>query len=59
MKIEINCRSNLRGIIFSACLLMMLGVLHTPSVIAGETLARVRANGKIRCGVTERLLGFS
>ena len=59
MKIEIKGRSNLRGIIVSACLWVMVGALHTPSVMAGETLARVRSNGKIRCGVTERLLGFS
>jgi general L-amino acid transport system substrate-binding protein len=37
----------------------MLGALHTPSATAGETLTRVRAQHELRCGVTEKLLGFS
>jgi general L-amino acid transport system substrate-binding protein len=35
------------------------GLLLASSAGAGETLTRVRANGEVRCGVTEQLLGFS
>ena len=57
MKCELIKRSNLTGI--AAWLLIALTVLYTSSALAGETLARVRANNEVRCGVTEQLLGFS
>lgn len=43
----------------TACILMVLGALDISSAPAGETLARVRSAGVVRCGVTEELAGFS
>ena len=57
MKCELIMRSNFTGI--AAWLLIALTVLYTSSALAGQTLARVRANNEVHCGVTERLLGFS
>ena len=56
---EIKNHSNVMWIIVVVCLCAMIGALHTPSATAGETLTRVRAQHELRCGVTEKLLGFS
>ena len=40
-------------------LLTGIAVLFTSPALAGETLARVRTNNEVRCGVTEQLPGFS
>ena len=56
---EIKNHSNVVRLIVVACLCAMMGPLHTPSATAGETLTRVRAQHELRCGVTEKLLGFS
>jgi general L-amino acid transport system substrate-binding protein len=50
-------QSCLAGI--TAWLLIVIALWYPPALIAGETLSRVRSNNKVRCGVTERLLGFS
>lgn len=55
----IKNHSNVMWIIIVACLYAMIGALPTPSATAGETLTRVRAQHELRCGVTEKLLGFS
>lgn len=34
-------------------------MLSPASALAGETFARVRANGEVRCGISEQLAGFS
>jgi general L-amino acid transport system substrate-binding protein len=57
MKIRMINHSSLAGLV--ACLLTVTAVLTTSPAPAGETLARVRSNNEIRCGVTEQLLGFS
>ena len=56
---EIKNHSNVMWIIVVVCLGAMIGALHTPSATAGETLTRVCAQHELRCGVTEKLLGFS
>jgi general L-amino acid transport system substrate-binding protein len=40
-------------------LLIVIAAGYPSALMAGETLARVRTNNQIRCGVTEQLLGFS
>jgi general L-amino acid transport system substrate-binding protein len=57
MKCELIKRSNFTGI--AAWQLIALTVLCTSSALAGQTLAHVRANNEVHCGVTEQLLGFS
>lgn len=56
---EIKNHSNVMWIIVVVCLCAMMGALHTTFATAGETLTRVRAQHELRCGVTEKLLGFS
>ena len=46
-------------IVIAVWLLTGMAVVCTSSALAGVTLARVRANKIVRCGVTEQLLGFS
>ena len=43
----------------TAGLLIVIAAGYPPALMAGETLARVRTNNTVRCGVTEPLLGFS
>jgi general L-amino acid transport system substrate-binding protein len=45
--------------ILTACILLLAAVLNPATARAGETLTRVRANGVVRCGVSEGLPGFS
>ena len=54
-----NNRPQLGRIITAVCVWVAASALSTSFVMAGEILAYVRANQKIRCGVTEQLLGFS
>ena len=46
-------------IVTAVWLLTGIAVLYTSPSLAGETLAHVRTNNEVRCGVTEQLLGFS
>ena len=46
-------------LIFAACMLLSAGLWDTATTWAGQTLDRVRANGAVRCGVSEGLPGFS
>ena len=46
-------------LIFAACMLLSAGLWDTATALAGQTLDRVRANGAVRCGVSEGLPGFS
>jgi general L-amino acid transport system substrate-binding protein len=43
----------------TACILLVAAVLNPAPARAGQTLDRVRANGAVRCGVSEGLSGFS
>ena len=52
-------RSTLIWILLAAFGAVLFGACLDSSALAGETLKRVRANNKIRCGVSEQLLGFS
>jgi len=52
-------RSVLLTILVRAFWCISLGLSLCSSAGAGETLARIRENGEVRCGVTEQLLGFS
>jgi len=52
-------RSSLIGMIASVCVCLFFDMMNASTVIAGEILARVRANKEVRCGVTEPLAGFS
>ena len=46
-------------LILTACILWVGTVLHPAMTWSGQTLERVRANGVVRCGVSEGLPGFS
>ena len=46
-------------LILIACFLWLTAVLHPAPALAGPTLDLVRANGVVRCGVSEGLPGFS
>lgn len=59
MVTEFKNRGTLRLMLTAILGLVLTGVFLAPPVLAGETLKRVRANNKIRCGVNEQLLGFS
>ena len=52
-------RSAVNGMLICFSLWLIIGVLYTSPALSGETLTRVRANKEVRCGVTQRLLGFS
>ncbi len=54
-----NNRPQLRWIIWTVCLWIAASALNASFVMAGEILAHVRADKKVHCGLTERLLGFS
>jgi len=44
----------------ATCIIMMFVALESaPSLAAGEMLAKVKAGGVVRCGVTEPLAGFA
>ena len=45
-------------LIFAACILLLAAVQNPAITWAGQTLDRVRANGAVRCGVSEGLPGF-
>src|SRR5512137_1107242 len=47
-----------KRILFIACI-MSCAVAVFSTAHAGETLARVLANGVVRCGVSEGIMGFS
>ena len=57
MKDGVIKRANL--IVTAVWLLTGIAALYTSPSLAGETLARVRANNEVRCGVTEQIPGFS
>ena len=40
-------------------LFIVIVMIDTPSVLAGETLSRVRLHKELKCGVPEHLVGFS
>ncbi len=46
-------------VILTACMVFLAAILNTTTAWAGQTLDRVRANGAVRCGVSEGLPGFS
>jgi len=46
-------------LILSAGILVVAAMLNHPAAWAGQTLTHVRANGVIRCGVSEGLPGFA
>jgi general L-amino acid transport system substrate-binding protein len=46
-------------LILTACILWVGTALNPATAWAGQTLDRVRANGAVRCGVSEGLPGFS
>lgn len=53
------CKPYVKWMFCAACLWMVAESLSASSIMAGEILSQVRSNDILRCGVTERLLGFS
>ena len=46
-------------LILTACILLLAAVVNPAMAPAGQTLDLVRADGAVRCGVSEGLSGFS
>jgi general L-amino acid transport system substrate-binding protein len=49
----------MKQLILMACLVCLAAVLSPAPALAGPTLDQVRANGAVRCGVSDGLPGFS